>query len=147
MKSTRIILVLSLVLLAALVLSACGPKDTGPVTFNITGLVDNPLALTDIGLHNMSVATATLEHPKNGPTEYTGVKLSDLLDEANLQAGAATLTLTGSDGYTYDIAVTDAQACSDCMLAFTETSGVYNLAMPGLPGKAWVKGIASIEVK
>jgi len=149
MKTTRFTFtILCLVLLVAVTLSACGPKETpGPVTFTITGLVDNPLSLTDADLHNMNVLTATLENPKEGPLEYTGVLLNDLLAEAGLQSGAATLTLTASDGYSYDLDLATVQACSDCMLTFAGEAGDYMSAIPGQPGKAWVKGLVSIEVK
>ena len=145
MKNTRITILLAL--LVVVLLAACGPKDTGPVTLTITGMVDNPLSLTDAGLHDMNVVTATLEHPKDGAMEFTGVLLSDLLAEAGVQDGATTLTLTASDGYTYDVALADVQACSDCMITFAGEPGDYMSAMPGMAGKAWVKTLVSIEVK
>ncbi len=149
MKNNRItLLVLSIVVILSLVLSACGAKDDGPVTFSVTGLVDTELALTDMGLHNMEAVTLTLEHPKNGPTEYTGVRLNDLLAEAGVQAGATMLTLTASDGYAYDIELATVLSCSDCLIAFDpEAAGVYNAAMPDQSSKAWVKNIVSVEVK
>ena len=149
MKTTRYILtVLCLALLAAVILSACGPKEEpGPVTLTISGLVDKPLSLTDADLHDMEVVTATLEHPKDGPTEFTGVLLNDLLAEAGVQSGAATLTLVASDGYTYDLELAIVQECSDCMITFAGEAGNYMSAIPGQSGKAWVKGLVSIEVK
>jgi hypothetical protein len=135
-------------LLVVIALSACGPKEEpGPVTFTITGLVDSPLSLTDADLHDMNVVTATLEHPKDGPTEFTGVLLNDLLAEAGVQSGATTLTLTASDGYTYDLELAVIQECSDCMITFAGEAGNYMSAIPGQSGKAWVKGLVSIEVK
>lgn len=149
MKNNRIILiVLSIVVILSLALSACGAKDEGPVTFTVKGLVDTQLDLTDAALQGMEVVTLTLEHPKNGPTEYTGVRLNDLLNEAGVQAGATTLTLTASDGYAFDIELAAVQACADCLIAFdSEAAGVYNAAMPDQSSKAWVKTIVSIEVK
>lgn len=134
-------------LLVVVLMAACGPKDTGPVTFTISGLVDTPLELTDMGLHNMDVVTATLEHPKNGAEEYTGVLLSDLLAQAGIQDGAATIVLTANDGYTFEMPVADALACTDCMIAFAGEAGDYTAAMPGQSSKAWVKGLVAIEVK
>ena len=149
MKTTRFTFIaISLVLLVVIALSACGPKEEpGPVTFTITGLVDNPLSLTDANLHDMNVVTATLEHPKDGPTEFTGVLLNDLLAEAGVQSGATTLTLVASDGYTYDLELAVVQECSDCMITFAGETGNYMSAIPGQSGKAWVKGLVSIEVK
>ena len=120
-----------------------------PVTLTITGLVDHEQQLTDSALHAMTVVTLNLVHPKNGATDYTGVRLSDLLTKAGVQAGAATVTFTASDGFTNDIDFATVQACTDCMVAFDPaTPGVYNLAMPGqTSGKAWIKGLVSITVK
>jgi DMSO/TMAO reductase YedYZ molybdopterin-dependent catalytic subunit len=120
-----------------------------PVTLTITGLVNKELQLTDSALHAMTVVTLNLVHPKNGATNYTGVRLSDLLTQAGIKAGAATVTFTASDGFANDIDLANVQACTDCMVAFdSATPGVYNLAMPGqTSGKAWIKGLVSITLK
>ncbi len=65
----------------------------------------------------MEVVTLSLEHPKNGLTEYTGVRLNDLLNQAVVQSGATILTLIASDGFTSDVELTTVQACIDCLLA------------------------------
>lgn len=120
-----------------------------PVTLTITGLVNHELKLTNSALHAMTVVTLNLVHPKNGPTDYTGVRLSDLLTQAGIQTGATTVTFTASDGFTNDVDLTTVQACTDCMVAFDPTTpGVYNLAMAGqTSGKAWVNGLVTITVK
>jgi len=149
MKHNRItLLVVTLLCLAALLLSACGSADKGPVTLTINGLVNKELQLTDAKLHKMSVVTLTLEHPKNGPTEYTGVRLNDLLTEAGIKDGAATVTLIASDGFSNDLDLATIQACTDCLVAFdSATAGVYNAAMPDQSSKAWVKQLITITVK
>jgi hypothetical protein len=150
MKSKRTIITVVLLTLAAIVLSACGPAATPePVTFTVTGSVDKELQLTDSALHDMDVVTLTLEHPKNGPTEYTGVRLSELFSKAGIKADATTVTFTASDGFASDLDLATVQACADCLVAFdSETPGVYNLAMPGqTSGKAWVKKLVSITLK
>jgi hypothetical protein len=172
MKHNRtILLVLSVFALAAILLSACGPAATPmptavpltavpptavpptatlePVTLTITGLVNNELQLTDSALHGLTVVTLNLVHPKNGATDYTGVRLNDLLNQAGIKAGAATVTFTASDGFANDIDLATVQACTDCLVAFDPaTPGVYNLAMPGqTSGKAWIKGLVSITIK
>lgn len=148
MKQNRALLVVFVAILAlAMTLSACGPADTGPVTFTVTGLVDNPLSLTDVGLHNLDVISLSAEHPKNGMTDYTGVRINDLLDDAGVQEGAATLVLTADDGYTYEIDLATVRDCADCLVSFGETEGNYMSVMPGQAGKAWVKGLVNIEIK
>jgi hypothetical protein len=150
MKHNRtILLVLSLLTLGALLLSACGPSATpAPVTLTVNGSVNKELQLTDSDLHNMTVVTLTLEHPKNGPTEYTGVRLNDLLNQAGIKDGATTVTLAASDGFSNDLDLATVQACTDCLVAFDpETAGVYNAAMAGQSSKAWVKQLVTITVK
>jgi len=175
MKHPRTTLpVLSVFVLVTILLSACGPVATptpnppsaapptavppteipptatsGPVTLTITGLVNTELQLTDSALHGMTVVTLNLEHPKNGATDYTGVRLNDLLIQAGIQAGAVTVTFTASDGFTNDLDLATVQACTDCLIAFDPTTpGVYNLAMAGqTSNKAWVKSLVSITVK
>jgi DMSO/TMAO reductase YedYZ molybdopterin-dependent catalytic subunit len=177
MKQNRTILfVLSVISLAAILLSACGtaatPEPTSvpptaipptavpptaipptataePISLTITGAVNNELQLTDSALHGMTVVTINLTHPKKGAMDYTGVRLIDLLNQAGIKAGAVTVTFTASDGFTNDLDLAAVLACADCMVAFDPaTPGVYNLAMPGQSsGKAWVNGLVSITVK
>jgi DMSO/TMAO reductase YedYZ molybdopterin-dependent catalytic subunit len=173
MKHNRTtLLVLSVFALAAILISACGSAATptpvpptavpptavpptavpptatpGPVTLTITGAVNNELQLTDSALHGMTVVTLNLTHPKNGAADYTGVRLNDLLNQAGIKAGAATVTLTASDGFTNDLDLATVQACTDCLVAFDPaTPGVYNAAMPGQSSKSWVKSLVSITV-
>ena len=139
MKHNRItFLALSILILMAILVSACSPKATpGPVTLTVTGAVNKELQLTDADLHGMTVVTLTLEHPKNGPTEYTGVRLNDLLTQAGIKSGAVTVTLTASDGFTNDLDLATIQACTDCLISFNSaTAGVYNAAMAGQSSKA-----------
>lgn len=148
MKQNRtFITIFTLLAVMALTLAACAPKDSGPVTLSISGLVDTPLSLTDAGLQERNVVTITAEHPKNGPTEYSGIYLNDLLEDAGIQAGATTVVLMAGDGYSYEVDLATVQACSDCLITFTDEVGVYNAVMPGLESKAWVKNITSIEFK
>ena len=148
MKQNRNRLVtLGLMAILVVILGACGPADTGPVILTVTGLVDKPLSLTDAGLHKLDAVTLTVEHPKNGMTEYTGVLLSDLLEQAGAQVEGATLVLTASDGYTAEVELAAVLECTDCLVAFTETAGDYVAVLPGQSSKAWVKGLVGIEIK
>ena len=71
MKQNRIVTLVFLALvIAALTLSACGPKATPePVTLTVKGLVTTELQLSDSALHKMTVVTLNLTHPKNGPEQ------------------------------------------------------------------------------
>jgi len=150
MKQNRILTLVFLALaIAALTLSACGPKATPePVTLTVKGLVNTELQLGDGALHKMTVVTLNLTHPKKGAADYTGVRLSDLLAKAGVQSGATSVVFTGSDGYAYTATLSDVTACADCMVAFDSANpGVYSSAMPGMAGKAWVGSLVTIELK
>ena len=149
MKNSRtILLILSVLALAAILLSACGPKGTPePVTLTVSGMVNTELQLSDSTLHKMTVVTLNLTHPKNGAADYTGVRLNDLLNKAGIKAGATKVTLAASDGFSNELDLATVQACTDCLVAFDQTAGVYNAAMPDQSSKAWVKTLVSITVK
>ena len=149
MKQNRIATLIFLALaIAALTLSACGPKATPePVTLTISGKVNTEQQLSDSALHKMTVVTLNLTHPKNGAADYTGVRLSDLLAKAGVQSGATSVVFTASDGYSYTANLSDITACADCMVAFDATASVYDMAMPGMAGKAWVGKLITIELK
>jgi len=119
---------------------------TEPI-FRIFGLVAAEQNLSEADLHALEVVDITAEHPRNGPTPYTGVTLNALLTLADIQQGAATLVLTASDGYAVELPLADVLLCGECLLAFTETPGSLYTVMPGFEGGAWVKEIVSIEIK
>jgi hypothetical protein len=149
MKRTRsLLIIVSLFLLTSVILTACGSKpDNGPVTLTVTGLVGNPLSLTDVSLHGMKVANITAEQPKKGSQSFSGVRLSDLLTKAEVKSEAATLVFSASDGFSAELDIPTVNSCADCMVAFTDTAGTYLLVMPGQAGKMWVKNLIKIEVK
>lgn len=150
MKQIRITLVfLTLLAVLSLVLTACGPKATpGPVVLTVTGSVGKALTLTDANLHAMTVATISTTAPKQTAAQsFTGVRLSDLMNKAQVNSAVASMVMTGSDGYSSTVDIATVKACADCMIAFTDTAGTLNAVMPGQSGKAWVKGIVKIEFK
>jgi hypothetical protein len=158
MKFNRtILIVLSLFVPASMMLSACqsaaaptaapaAPSASGSA-LAVTGLADKPLTLSEKDLRAMTVATITADQPKVGSASFTGVRISDLMKAASVQAAAATLVLTGSDGYSAQIDMATLKACADCMVAFTDTPGTFLAVMPGQAGKLWVKGVAKLDFK
>ena len=149
MKHYRpILIIVSLFVLAAMLLPACGSATkTGPVTLSVTGMVGKSLSLTDADLHAMKVADVTADQPKVGSVAFKGVRLSDLLAKAQVQSGAAKLAFSASDNYSVELDMASVNSCADCMVAFTDTAGSYLLVMPGQAGKLWVKNLIKIEVK
>ena len=167
-RTIKFVLLMGLTL--SLVLSACGtPAPTAaPVVeatevsiateapaateapsaepiLTISGAVEQELALSEADLRGMEVVQLNAEHPKNGPTDYEGVRLSEVLAKAGVKAGASALLFTASDGYESEVAYADVEACADCLVAFDGAD--LNMVMPNLSSKAWAKMVAKIEVK
>ncbi|MFP3880275.1 MAG: tungstate ABC transporter substrate-binding protein WtpA [Dehalococcoidia bacterium] len=125
--------------------AAGGASETDAETaLTFTGKVDNKLSLSMADLQGMDVVEKTIEHPKKGEQTYTGIMMSTLLEEAQPNEGA-TLTFTASDAYSVDVPLSDARACTDCMVTFDD--GTLRLVMPDLGSSYWVKDVVSIEAK
>lgn len=139
------------VLLVVGLLVACGGTADSNVPAEeavlvVKGQVSKELSLSMDGLKALGVETLNIEHPKNGPQDYEGVRLSAILDEAGVQSGASTLVLTASDDYSAEVPLADAQACADCLVSIGD-DGILSMAMAGMSSKVWVKDVVSIEVK
>ena len=150
MKQIRTIFVIFfLAAILSLALTACGPKATpGPVVLTITGLVSKDTGLTDADLHALKAATISAQAPKQTTAQdFTGIRLSDLMDKVQVKSEAASMVMTASDGFSSTIDIAALKACTDCMIAFTDTAGTLNAVMPGQSNKTWVKGIIKIEFK
>jgi hypothetical protein len=136
-------------LLVTVLLVACGgtPEPAaGPPVLAVKGMVDQELNLSMEGLKALGVQQITAEHPKNGSQDYEGVLLSAVLDEAGVKSGATALVFTASDEYQAEVTMVEVEGCADCLIAIGAT-GSLTMVMPGLPSKAWVKSVVSIEVK
>jgi hypothetical protein len=89
----------------------------------------------------LNVVTVTLEHSKNGPTEYNDVRLNDLLNQAGINEGAGTVTLTACNGCTNTLELAIVKACTKtitsieivalvCLVSLTSRcKGIYQLAL------------------
>jgi DMSO/TMAO reductase YedYZ molybdopterin-dependent catalytic subunit len=114
--------------------------------FKITGLVESEIGWAEDKLRSFDTIEAESTN-KQGETEtYTGVALNDLLGKAVPKAEATTLVLIADDGYSAEVALTEIQACDDCILSFRNQGG-FSAVLPGFPGNAQVKGIVEIQVK
>jgi tungstate transport system substrate-binding protein len=123
------------------------PAPASAAALTVTGLVTLELKLSDADLKALTVVEITAEHPKSGSQKYSGVKLSELLAKAQLKPEAKTLVFTASDGFSAELDVATVNACADCLVAFTDAAGVYQLVMSGQSSKLWVKTIIKIEAK
>lgn len=111
----------------------------------VTGLVASPVTLTVAQLEAMGTETVTVEHPKKGSVEYTGVRFSKVLEALAVQAEATTVTLTASDGYKVDVPLSSIESSADALLAIDE--GTVSSVFPGLETQTWVKDIVAMEFK
>jgi hypothetical protein len=164
MKRIPVLWLMALVLVAAACAPAATPVPVEPTavpptaippteapaaapTFVVTGLVANELALAEADLRAMEVVDLQAEHPKKGLQDYTGVRMSTLVALAQVKPEAATLVITASDGFSAEIDVPTLTACTDCLLAFTDTPESFTAVMPGQSSKLWVKDVVSLEFK
>jgi hypothetical protein len=115
-------------------------------SLSVGGLVATPLSLSEADLRALGPVQVTADHPKTGSHQYEVVRLSVLFEKAAVKAEATTVVLTGADGFAAEVPMADVKACADCMVAFGDP-GQLVMVMPGMSGKAWVKGVVKIEAK
>ena len=111
----------------------------------VKGMVDNPITLTVAELEGLGAETVTVEHPKKGQVEYTGVRFAKVLEALKVQAGATAVVLTASDGFAAEVPLADIESSADALLAIDE--GTISSVFPGLEGQTWVKDIVTMEFK
>ncbi len=111
----------------------------------ITGNVETEvsLKLADIQAIEQKTVTAT---KKDETKDYTGALLNDILAMAKPKADARTLTFVASDGYTFDLALADVTACTDCLISYGDDDTLISV-MPGMESKAWAKDLVEINIK
>lgn len=124
---------------------ASAEQPVGGVALKITG-GGKEMAWTEDELKAMGTLDVDYTGKDGTTTKYTGVLFTKLLEEAKVPADATSLVLVASDGYTAEVAMTDVQGCSDCIVAFDPAGGL-RAVLPELSGKAQVKGLIEIQVK
>ena len=122
------------------------PAASSTATLALTGLVQTQENWGLADLKNMNVVTETIDVPKQGSQQISGIRLNGLLNMAQLKPGAKSVLFTASDGYSTTMDLATVQSCADCLVAFDSNGGFYT-AMPNMPGSAWVKNLNKIEVK
>ena len=128
--------------------SAIGPE----VRISVEGSVNHILNLTSSDIENTTHVTVTSElicvdRHSYGTHEWTGIRLSALLDEAGVLPSAVKVGFHASDGYTTDLTLPDAMR-KDVIIAF-EMDGVAlkektRLVVPGMWGYKWISGLDRI---
>lgn len=118
------------------------PGETAEPVLTITGMVGKVLALSIPDLESIGIVQITAEHPKNGATDYEGVRLNDLLAAAAPGWEATTLRLIADDGFTAEVSLEEIKACADCLIAIDEEGKLSSV----MPGMTWVKGLVGLEI-
>lgn len=135
MKKTR--LIISLLIVLALV-TACAPAAQEAAILTV-GTQDYTRSELE-ALGTMSVDYTD----KDGEiTAYEGVSLAALLEDAGVTG--ENLLFTAADGYEAELALNEASACENCIVAFDEDS--LRLVMPDFSGKLQVKDLISITAQ
>ena len=119
-------------------------ENDGEIT--ITGLVNAETVIKDAELRAFESMTISAEG-KDGPQDFTGVSLIELLEKAGVKPDATKLVFTAADGYTAEVSLEDVQNDKNSILAFMDTPGEYMIVLPGLPTSSWVKTVVKIELK
>jgi len=121
----------------------------------VNGFVENPLNLTFNELTTMPKTTVSavlycVDFP-NSPIaqgNWTGVRLSFLLEKARVSQDAIKVAFTAGDGYTTDLTLTTAMR-NDVILAYEQNSEPLpeklRLVVPGKWGYKWISDVNHIE--
>jgi len=129
------LLVVFMVIVAAI--TACTPAEEAILT--VEGA-----EYTQSDLEALGLTSADYTNKDGETTTYEGVSLVALLEDANASEGE-TLSFIASDGYSADMALEEALACSSCIVAFDEDS--LRVVLPDFSSKLQVKDLTEINVE
>jgi len=129
--------------------AAAASTPAGDITtLTLTGLVSANKTWKIDDLKAMDVVKMTVDQPKKGKVDVTGVRLNALLDLAGPKAEAKTVVFTAVDGYSAQVALADVRACADCLIGLNDSGGMNTImTATGMPGNLWVKNVVKIELK
>lgn len=147
-------IVIGLLLAMVLVIMGCAqavteqapPEGPAAAALAFTGKVGSETSWTMADLQAMDAISVETTNKDGATIQSTGVKLLDLINEVGLQDGVISLTFVGSDGYEAQVDVAEIQACTECIVAIQD-DGTLNTVLPGLSGKAQVKGVVEIRAE
>jgi len=129
------------------------PVDPATWTLSVEGLVERPLELRVDDVEPTTERRALLDCTSGwyADCDWRGVRLGDLLDDAEARDGAAWVTVRSVTGYRWSFPL---PAAREAMLA-THRSGdrldhghgyPLRLVAPGRRGFQWVKWVEAVEV-
>ncbi len=151
---TTIIVTITIISLLTTINLNANADTTNPTALTITGQVDNPINLTLTQLQAMPKTTeyATIicvDFPDRIVEQgnWTGVKLSTLLETAKIKSAAVKIAIIASDDFSSDLPVQVAMQ-NDIILAYEKDGQALSslrLVVPGRWGYKWVNLVAKIE--
>jgi len=150
------VVIVAAVLALSMVLLGDSPQneDDGQDMVAVTGLVDHELTLTLEDLLSRADTSVEAElicvsGQSFGTHNWTGVKLKDLLGEASVRSNAVKVAFHAADGYSTDLAISDASRDDVIVAVFKDGEPLEEgtrLVVPGKWGYKWISGIVGIEL-
>ncbi|MCD4803029.1 MAG: hypothetical protein K8R16_08815 [Anaerolineales bacterium] len=148
-------LLITLVIISTFLVS-CGSGEEPPVVEEAAPVVDEAAeapvdsalkvgetAFSMEQLEGMDTVVSEATNKDGSTTEYTGVLVIDLLNEAGAAGG--TVVFIASDGYEAELSLAELEGCADCIVAFDGEE--LRMVLPGFPGSVQIKGVVEIQVK
>jgi DMSO/TMAO reductase YedYZ molybdopterin-dependent catalytic subunit len=133
-----------------------GNSGNSPWTLTVDGLVQRPLNLTFneiVALSNTTeyAALYCVDNPQTAVTSgnWTGVRLSTILETVGVSEGAFKVAFYAKDGYSTDLNITTAMR-QDVILAYQRNgqplSETLRLVVPGKWGYKWISEVTHIQL-
>jgi hypothetical protein len=148
--SKNVLALVSMLAVLGILVTGCGGGTKGGIPENaalkVTGNVEKEIGWTEEEVKAMATMDVESTNKKGETSTYTGVSINTLLDEAGVKADATTVVFVAADDYTAEVALSEAQACSDCIVSFRNQGG-FSIVMPDFPGNLQVKDVIEIQVK
>jgi hypothetical protein len=148
-------LLIALVVLSTFLVSCGGSEEAAPVVEEAAPVVEEAAPVVEeaalkVGetafsmeqLEGMDTIVSEATKKDGSTTEYTGVLVTDLLNEAGAAGG--TVVFIASDGYEAELSMAELEGCADCIVAFDGEE--LRLVLPGFPSSVQIKGIVEIQV-
>ncbi|HTY90178.1 MAG TPA: ECF transporter S component [Methanocella sp.] len=147
--ATRVVAVILalLIVFSAIYYFALVRLKGDPLQFTVTGAVASP---KDYYQPSYASEFVTINAKLDGAVthlpaqNYTGLPVRYVLRDARVGAGAKTLDVVGSDGYTQSFNVSDIMDNDD--LIIVQEDGHLRLVARGYPGQLWVDKMKMIKV-
>lgn len=158
---TFVVLIIATIPIYLYIRQSAGPEDA----LQIKGAVSNPANMTYSYLKNLTPVTVqvTLTSSKtpadNGVFNFTGVALSNLLEQAHIDENASSVYVQAVDGYGITVPIEDILHNGQAIIAYERNGEPLQSITEGGEGpfrliigtdeyaQRWIRGVAVIEVQ